>query len=49
MLLHFWKCKCLHTVHGNVGVNYKMGATVLCSTVKEKDLRVTISTDMKVS
>ena len=31
------------------GVNYKMGDTVLGTTVKEKDLGVTISADMKVS
>ena len=30
-------------------VNYKMGDTVLGTTVKEKDLGVTISADMKVS
>ena len=29
MLFNFWKCKCLHTGHGNLNVNYKMGATVL--------------------
>ena len=49
MLLNFWKCKCLHTGHGNLNVNYKMGDTVLGTTVKEKDLGVTISADMKVS
>ena len=49
MLFNFGKCKCLHTRHGNLDVNYKMGDTVLGTTVKEKDLRVTISTDMKVS
>ena len=49
MLLNFGKCKCLHTGHGNLDVNYKMGDTVLGTTVKEKDLGVTISTDMKVS
>ena len=49
MLLMFWKCKCLHTGHGNLNVNYKMGDTVLGTTVKEKDLGVTISADMKVS
>ena len=38
MLLNFWKCKCLHTGHGNLDVNYKMGDTVLGTTVKEKDL-----------
>ena len=49
MLLNFGKCKCLHTRHGNMDVNYKMGDTVLGTTVKEKDLGVTISTNMKVS
>ena len=48
MLLNFGKCKCLHTGHGNLDVNYKMGDTVLGTTVKEKDLRVT-SAVMKVS
>ena len=47
MLFNFGKCKCLHTGHGNV--NYKMGDTVLGTTVEEKDLGVTISADMKVS
>ena len=32
-----------------MNVNYKMGDTVLDTTVKEKDLGVTISADMKVS
>ena len=49
MLFNFEKCKCLHTGHGNLDVNYKMGDTVLGTTVKEKDLGVTISTDMNVS
>ena len=49
MLFNFGKCKCLHTGHGNLNVNYKMGDTVLGNTVKEKDLGVTISADMKVS
>ena len=49
MLFNFEKCKCLHTGHGNLDVNYKMGDTVLGTTVKEKDLEVTISADMKVS
>ena len=39
--------KCLHTGHRNL--DYKMGDTVLGTTVKEKDLGVTISADMKVS
>ena len=38
----------LHTGHRNLNVNYKMGDTVLGTTVKEKDLVVTISADMKV-
>ena len=33
----------------DLDVNYKMGDTVLGTTVKEKDLGVTISADMKVS
>ena len=49
MLLNFGKCKCLHTGHGNLDVNYKMGDTDLGTTVKEKDLGITISADMKVS
>ena len=49
MLFNFGKCKCLHTGHGILDVNYKMGDTVLGTTVKEKDLGVTISADMKVS
>ena len=48
MLFNFGKCKCLHTGHGNLDVNYKMEDTVLGTTVKEKDLGVTISADMKV-
>ena len=40
MLFNFGKCKCLHTGHGNLNVNYKMGDTVLGTT---------ISTDMEVS
>ena len=38
MLFNFQKCKCLHAGHGNTGVNYEMGGTILCQTVKEKDL-----------
>ena len=48
-MFNFGKCKCLHTGHRNLGVNYKMGNTGLGTTVKEKDLGVTISADMKVS
>ena len=49
MLFNFGNCKCLHTGHGNLDVNYKMGDTVLGTNVKEKDLGVTINADMKVS
>ena len=45
MLLNFWQCKCLHTEHED----YKMGDTVLSTTVKENYVGVTISADMKVS
>ena len=30
-------------------VNYETGGTILCKTVKEKDLEVTINGNMKVS
>ena len=49
MLFNFGKCKCLHTGHGNENAQYTMGGTVLNTTVKEKDLGLTISADMKVS
>ena len=49
MLLHFWKCKCLQTGHGNLDINYNMGDTVLGTTVKERDLGINTITDMKVS
>ena len=49
MLSNFVKCKCLHTGHGNLDVNYKMGYTVLGTTVKEKDLGITIRADLKAS
>ena len=49
MLLNFGKCKCLHVRHRNLDINYNMGDTVLGTTVKEKDLGITISADMKVS
>ncbi len=49
MLFNFGKCKCLHTGYGNEYVEYTMGGSVLSTTVKEKDLGLTISADMKVS
>ena len=47
-LFNFGKCKCLHTGHGNLDVNYKKGDTVLGTTVKEKDFGLTVSANMKV-
>ena len=38
VLFNFGKCKFLHTGHGNLDVNHKMGDTVLGTTVKENDL-----------
>ena len=49
MLFNFGKCKCLHTGHGNDDAQYTMGVTVLNTTLKEKDLGLTISADMNVS
>ena len=51
MLFNFEKCKCLLAGHGNTGVNsyHEMGGTVVCKTVKEKDFRVTINANTKVS
>ena len=49
MLFNFGKCKCLHTVSGNSGMNYEMGGTIRSKTVKEKDLGVTMNASMKVS
>ena len=49
MLYNFGKCKCPQTGHRNLGVNYKMGDTVLGTTVKENDLGFTVSAHMKVS
>ena len=49
MLFNFGKCKCLHTGHGNEDAQYTMGGTVLNTTLKEKDLGLTISADIKVS
>ena len=49
MLFNYGKCKCLHSGHGNEDAQYTMGDTVLNTTVKEKDLGLTISADKKVS
>ena len=49
MLFNLGKCKCLHRGHVNEDVQYTMGGTVLSTTIKEKDLGLIISADMKVS
>ena len=49
MLFNFGKCKCIHNGHGNVNREYFMGKIILGTSVKEKDLGVTISADMTVS
>ena len=38
LLFKFGKCKCLHSGHGNLDINYNLGDTVLGTTVKENDL-----------
>ena len=35
MFLSFEKCKCLHTGHGNMGINYNMGDTFLGTNIKK--------------
>ena len=47
--LNFGKCKFLYTGHGNEDAQYTMRGIVLNTIVKENDLRLTISADMKVS
>ena len=49
MLFNFQKCKCPLAGHGHTGENYEMGRTIICKTVKENDLGVTINANMKVS
>ena len=36
MLFNFWKCKCLHTGHEKLDVNYKTRDAVLGTIEKEK-------------
>ena len=36
-LFNFWKCKCLHTGHGNEDAQYTIGGNVLNTTVKQKE------------
>ena len=49
MLFNVGKSKCLHTGPGNTVMNYEMGGTILSKTVKEKDLGLSMKTNMKVS
>ena len=50
MLLIFRKCKCLHTGHGNLNVNYIMEDTVLGTTRRQKrDSGVATSAGVKDS
>ena len=49
MLFSYEKFKCLHSGHGNEDAQYTMGGTALNTTLKEKDLGLTINADMKVS
>ena len=49
MMFNFWKCRCIHTGHGNDDAHYTMGRTVLNTTVKENNLGLIISADMKLS
>ena len=49
MLFNFGKCKCIHIGQGNVSKEYFMGNTILGTSVKEKDLGVTVSANMTVS
>ena len=49
ILFNFGKCKYIHTGYVKLDVNYKMGDTVLGTTVKEKNLGVKINADMNVS
>ena len=46
---NFWKCECLRTEHGNKDIQYTMDCTVLNTTIKEKDLGLIITSNMKVS
>ena len=42
MLFNFEKCKCIRRGHGNEDAQYTMGGIVLNTTIKEKDLGLTI-------
>ena len=38
MLFNFEKCKCIHARHEYTGANCEMDGTIVCKTVKERDL-----------
>ena len=43
MLFNFGKCICLHTGPVNTGINYEMGGSILCKTVKENDPSIMVT------
>ena len=47
MLFNFGKFKFLHTGHGNEDAHFTMGGTVLNTTLKKKDLGLTISESIR--
>ena len=49
MLFNLGKCKCFYIGHGNEDAQYTMDGIVLNTTLKEKDLVLIISANMKVS
>ena len=49
ILFNFGKYKCIHIGHGNMSKEYFMGNTILGTSVKEKDLGVTVSADMTIA
>ena len=48
-IFNFGTCNCLHSGHGNEDTQYTMGGTILNTTLKEEDLGLPITADMKVS
>ena len=48
MLLNFWKYKCLHTGHGNLDVNYKMGGILKLLQVTQSNKSVLLMNLTKV-
>ncbi len=48
-VIQFWEMQMSTHRTGNANINYEMGGTILSTTVKEKDLGVTMNANMKVS